>query len=303
MKRLNRRGFIKTSSLGMAGVALSNTAFAIERKPPPLSFSTLGCPKWTLPEILTFAVENGYEGVEIRGILGELDLTKCQEFSSANIASTKKAVDDKRLRIVNLGSSAALHHADGDKRRASLDEAKRFIDLAHRLGCPHVRVFPDQLPKEQDRNATLDLISKGLVDLAEFAKGSEVDVLLESHGDLVETHDLLHVMKNSEHPQVGMVWDVVNMWSVTKEPPARVHEQLRKYIRHTHLKDARLVNGQLQYVLLGQGEAPISEAVKALNQGGYEGFYCFEWEKLWHPEIEEPEIALAHFPREIRKYF
>jgi len=28
---------------------------------------------------------------------------------------------------------------------------------------------------------------------------------------------------------------------------------------------------------------------------GYKGFYSFEWEKRWHPEIEEPEVAFAQY--------
>src|SRR5438552_1683679 len=28
---------------------------------------------------------------------------------------------------------------------------------------------------------------------------------------------------------------------------------------------------------------------------GYRGFYSFEWEKRWHPEIEEPEVAFAQY--------
>jgi hypothetical protein len=28
---------------------------------------------------------------------------------------------------------------------------------------------------------------------------------------------------------------------------------------------------------------------------GYKGFYCFEWEKVWHPDLQDPEIAFADF--------
>jgi hypothetical protein len=28
---------------------------------------------------------------------------------------------------------------------------------------------------------------------------------------------------------------------------------------------------------------------------GFDGFVSFEWEKLWHPELATPEIALPHF--------
>jgi len=31
-----------------------------------------------------------------------------------------------------------------------------------------------------------------------------------------------------------------------------------------------------------------------LRRGGYDGWLVAEWEKRWHPEIEEPEVALPH---------
>ncbi len=290
--------------MAMAGAALTNTALAFSKNSPPLSFSTLGCPKWTLPQILNLAVEHRYSGVEIRGILGEVDLTKCPDFSSAQkISATRRLVEDKQLTIINLGSSAELHHPDGEKRKNNLDGAKRFIEIAQQLDCPYVRVFPNRFPPDQDRAATIDWISKGLVELASFAKGSKVSVLLETHGDVVYANDLLQIMKNSESPQVGLIWDIFNMWSVTNEKPAEVYDRLKKYIRHTHIKDAQRINDEMHYVLLGQGVAPISEAVKVLMHGGYSGYYSFEWEKLWHPDIEEPEVAFAQYPKQMRKYF
>jgi hypothetical protein len=32
--------------------------------------------------------------------------------------------------------------------------------------------------------------------------------------------------------------------------------------------------------------------VGLLADGGYQGWVSVEWEKRWHPEIEEPEVAL-----------
>jgi hypothetical protein len=37
--------------------------------------------------------------------------------------------------------------------------------------------------------------------------------------------------------------------------------------------------------------------------GGYKGYYSFEWEKLWHPEIADPEIALADYSKVMKAYF
>ena len=302
MNTNTRRDFL-INSLAIAGLAMLEVSLDFKKAKPLLSFSTLGCPNWSFDTILKYAVANAYDGIEIRGIQKQLDLTKCPEFSAVNIAATKRKVADNKLKIVDLGSSTELHHANPIKRKAQLDDAKRFIDLASKLDCPFIRVFPNDLPKDQNDDETIDLITKGLLELGDYAKGSSVTVLLESHGKVIQADILLKIMKASEHPNIGMIWDIFNMWSVTKESPTFVYQQLHQYIRHTHIKDANLVNGKEEYVLLGKGETPLAEAIKALTKGGYKGYYSFEWEKLWHPEIQEPEIAIPDFSIAIKKYF
>lgn len=294
-----RRDFI-ISTLGMAGAM--TMGFTIRKKGPRLSFSTLGCPKWPLGKIIDAAAKEGFEAVEIRGLEGELFLPKRPEFSTA-IAETRSRFADKNIKVCGLGSSAALHHADPATRQKNLDEAKAFIDLAHQLSCPYVRVFPNNLPKEQDKSQTLSLISDGLLQLAAYARDANTTVLLESHGDLVYIDDLLHILKAAEHTHVGLIWDIFNMWSVTKEPPAAVFQALKKYIRHTHIKDARMESDKYAYTFIGRGEVPLKEAIDALKSSGYDGYYSFEWEKMWHPEIAEPELAFADYPKAMRRFF
>ena len=302
MGQFNRREFLKTSTVLMAA-SFAATSFDVKKNKPLLAFSTLGCPDWSFQKITDFAAGHDYTGIEVRGIQRELDLTKCNEFSSQNIPGTLAIMKDKNLRFVDLGSSANLHIADSTERKKNLDDARRFIDLAQKVNCPYIRVFPNNFPKDQDRDATMDLIIKGLLELGDYAKGSNVSVLMETHGDLVQSEDLEKIMQLADHAHVGLVWDAANMWTVTKEPPVSVYEKLKKYIRHVHIKDARMVDGKVQYRLLGQGEVPIFVAIDALSKGGYKGYYSFEWEKLWHPEIEAPEIALADYPVAIKKRF
>jgi sugar phosphate isomerase/epimerase len=334
---LSRRSFIK-SGAGMLGLPLIGSSAlaslaegsatessqpdhsapegsqpAVPKKLPPLSFSTLGCPDWTFPAIMDFAKKNNYQGIEVRGILRQMDLPKCPEFNSPTaIAATLRQMHDHDLRFVDLGSSTELHHAEAATRKEHLDHGRQFIDLAHELHCPYIRVFPNQLPKDQDRNATIDRIVKGLIELGEHARNSGVTVLMESHGEVVDSALLEQIMKGAEGPNTGMVWDIYNMWSITKEPPAQVYGRLKKYIHHTHIKDGktigghmvdgRMVDGKEQYLFLGQGDSPIFDAIKLLYDDGYPGFYSFEWEKLWHPEIAAPELALADYPKKIKEF-
>lgn len=301
MNKLPRREFLQTTSALIAG-AMLGSSFAF-KKQPLLSFSTLGCPDWTLKQIVDFAAQHQYQGIEVRGILKQLDLTQRTEFSKENIGATLRMLADNKLSFVNLGSSSTLHFSEAVERKKNLDEGRRFIDLAHELHCPHIRVFPNNFPKDQEKSATMDLIAKGLLELGNHANGSGVDVLIETHGDLLFIDDLEKVMKAVEHRNVGLIWDVTNMWTKTKESPKEAYSRLKKYIRHTHIKDAKLIGDKIQYVLLGKGDVPIFDAISELSAGGFSGYYSFEWEKLWHPEIDAPEIAIADYSQAMKKFF
>jgi sugar phosphate isomerase/epimerase len=301
MKLQTRRAFLETSA-GLIALAALNPLFKENKKTEKLAFSTLGCPDWSLKQIVDCSVENGYKGFEIRGLAGEMDLPKCAEFNKTNLPASLRLIKDNDIKIINLGSSANLHFAQEEKRKSNLDDAKRFIDLAEQLECPFVRVFPDDLPPDQSVEQTLDLIISGLITLGEYAKGSNVNILLESHGKVVYKDMLLKIMAGANHPKVGLIWDFFNMWVVTKESPKEVFDTLGKYIKHVHIKDANLVDGKPAYCLIGQGVAPLREAMDSLKRANYKGYYSFEWEKKWHPEIQDPEIALPHFAKEIIHY-
>ena len=45
-----------------------------------LSFSTLACPEWTMPDIIAFAFSAGYDGIELRFVEGEDSLWKLPVF-------------------------------------------------------------------------------------------------------------------------------------------------------------------------------------------------------------------------------
>src|SRR5215467_8669129 len=121
-KHFSRREFLQTS----VGISIA-TPFLFKTPQPKLSFSTLGCPEWTFSQILEFATANHYDGIELRGLQKEMDLTKCKEFSKENISSTLQQLKERNLKIVNLGASAVMHLPEGEDRSKSLGEAKSFI--------------------------------------------------------------------------------------------------------------------------------------------------------------------------------
>ncbi len=302
MNKTSRRDFLQTSA-ALITASLGASAFVLKKKAPRLAFSTLGCPDWSLNQIVEFAAKHGFKGIEVRGIMRQMDLPQCKEFSKQNKATSLRLMHDNGLQFVNLGSSATMHFAEAKERKKNLDDGKRYIDLAQELKCPYIRVFPNNFPKDQDRDQTMELIANGLLELGDHAKGSDVIVLIESHGDLIYIADLQKVMIASEHEHVGMIWDMTNMWIKTNESPTQAYEQLKKYIHHTHIKNAKLVSDNITYTRLTQGDVPIFEAIDVLAKGVYKGYYSFEWEKLWHPELEAPELAIADYADVMKRHF
>ena len=134
-----------------------------------------------------------------------MDLTKRPEFSSSNISQSLKDLEALNLRVSDLGSSAHMHEFEPAKRKEQLDEAKRFIDLAHRMKVSYVRIFGDKIVEGQPKQATVDRVVSGLRELGQHARGSGVQVLIESHGDFPDSPTLLNLMKNVAMAEVGIL--------------------------------------------------------------------------------------------------
>jgi sugar phosphate isomerase/epimerase len=302
---ITRRAFI---NIGVnMSAALAAPAIMKMRKPArrlPIAFSTLGCPAWDWKTILDQAARHGFAAIELRGLAGEMDLPKSPQFTGAKLKESLKDLDAFGLKISDLGASTNMHEPDAAKRARQMDEAKRFIELARQLSAPYVRVFPNRLVKGEERKITIGRIIEGLRELGDHAKGSGVTFIVESHGEFVTSPPLLEIIQGADHPNVAFLWDAHHT-CVAGEAPAETFKQLGRYIRHTHLKDSRKPEGDeknRRYVLTGSGEVPVKETVKILAAGGYRGYYGFEWEKKWRPEIEEPEVAIPHYAKVMRQY-
>jgi sugar phosphate isomerase/epimerase len=300
MQPISRRQFLNGLAASAAAPAILRT---FQRQPRlPLAFSTLGCPKWPWARVLEQAAQMGYAAIELRGIEGQMDLTKRPEFTGSTVGRSVKDLEALGLRISDLGASARMHESDPATRAAQMDEGRRFIDLAHRLGAPYVRVFGDKVPAGESKATTLPRVIDGLRTLGEHAKGSGVGIIIESHGDFTDSPTLVELLKGAAMPNVALLWDAHHTFVAGKEDPATTWKSVGSYVRHTHLKDSKPEGTAIRYVLTGAGTVPVRETVAVLARNGYRGYYGFEWEKAWHPEIEEPEVALPHYADIMRRY-
>jgi sugar phosphate isomerase/epimerase len=300
MAKIARRTFLTGLAAGMAAPAILRAETRPRRL--PIAFSTLGCPQWSWKAILEAADTLGFAGLELRGIAGEMDLTKVPELQGSRLTETKRDLEALGIVITDLGASARMHEREKVARDQQLDEGRRFIDLAQALGVRYVRMFGDKLPPGEAKEEVMKRVVEGFQEMAAHAEAAGVTVLIESHGDFTHSADLDAILTRVGSPAFALLWDAHHTFVDGGETPAYTWKHLGARVRHTHLKDSVPQGAERRYVLTGTGEVPVREQVRVLVAGGYQGFYCYEWEKRWHPEIEEPEVAFPHYAKTMGRY-
>lgn len=262
-----------------------------------LSFSTLGCPAWPLPRIVTAAVEFGYQGLELRGLQEHIDLREAPELRPQRIAGTRRLIEDAGLTVCSLDSSASF--ADPANLNSALAEARGYIALAHDLGCPFVRVFGGDPPSNSTLEDGAANIAEALCALADVACPAGVRLLLETHDAFSTGAGVAMALAHAPTECAGALWDLHHPYR-HGEAPVDTYRVLADRLCHTHVKDSRAGT----YCLAGQGDVPLAHMVKLLRQHPRADklWLSLEWEKRWIPTLAEPEIVFPQYARALRAY-
>jgi len=256
----------------------------------------LACPQWTTEQIVSNALNLGYDAIELRLLDGEvIDPGK----DAAKVVQAVKLSRSNGLEVCTLDTSSRVNQPDEEGRAQTLADLRAWFRLAQEVQVPLLRIFggsgksntkPQPTEQEADRQV-IDFLGQ----IAQEAEQAHVTVALETHDSFSSAQRVGNILKAVNSPFVGALWDSQHPYRVG-ETAEEVYDYLGpKNIVHVHVKDA-LRTGPTEkdwkLTLLGEGEVPVREQLQLLQQNGYNGYASVEWEKKWHPEIPEPEIAL-----------
>jgi sugar phosphate isomerase/epimerase len=270
-----------------------------------ISFSTLACPSWSTQTVIEQAHALGYDGIELRFIENSDRLWELPALQGDGLKETRDRLASAGLVIPCVDTSCFFHYTEESQRRQSLEMGKRMVELADALNAPGIRIFGDRVQPGADLPLTAAWVAEGIHKLAEFARPAGVEVWLESHGNFAPAAATMSVLRAAGSTNCGVIWDPLNAYSEFNEELGEGWRMLAGAVRHVHIKDARRIEGVLpdqlwEPVLLGDGDFPARELVALLRENDYQRFVSFEWEKRWHPQIPDPEIALPHFIKWMR---
>jgi sugar phosphate isomerase/epimerase len=261
------------------------------------AFTTLGNPEWSFDKTLAEAKRLGFDAIDIRGIDGKMRAEEIEIFGYGKMQDTRRKVEEAGLKICCFGTSASFH--DESKLESALEETKAAIDLCAAMGIPYVRVFGNDVPDgctPEEEAKVLATIARGIQLACDYAKGTSVKVLLEIHGTINTIERAQGIALQVRGENFGILWDVAHSDKIYKDEFEKFYRAIRPWVCHIHLKDhIRIDTKATKLVSTGEGEIPLAAIIKMLLADGYDGYFALEWEKKWHPDLQEPELEYPHF--------
>ncbi len=267
-----------------------------------LSFSTLGCPDWDLEKVIAKAVEYSYDGIELRGLQQNLDITRLPQFT--NMASqTLSRFQDAGIEIACFSSSVFLSQPNPKNEIKSLDEIKRYADLCELFGTKYIRLFGGKIGEKSWEQAIEEAATRS-EKIIGILKNRDIKAVIETHDDWMSGVHFRKLMEKVQSKFLGVLWDVNHPFMFINELPEKTWQEMGQWVFHTHWKDSKIAEGSQHGFLpclMGEGVLPLRDIYRMLKDDGYQGYLSLEYEKRWHSEIPEPEIAFPQYVHYMKK--
>lgn len=264
-----------------------------------LSFSTLGCPDWSLEQIAENGRKFGFQGVELR------THTDNNHFHpDASVEESRRVAKlfrDAGVPVVSVMAYTRFAFTDPAEVAKMQELMRKHIRIAEAMQAPFIRTFAGQVPKGSSLEAMLPVVGDALKPLAEEAAAKGVRIGLETHDDWCAGKTCVQLLKRIGNEKgFGIVYDIFNAFTSGLESWEETYNVVRPYIIYCHLKDAwHSADGKHHYVPVGAGDLPLEKILRRFKQDGFNSYFSFEWEKKWHPELEAPERVFPHYTHKV----
>jgi sugar phosphate isomerase/epimerase len=260
-----------------------------------LGFSTLGTPKWTMAEVLAKATEWGCACIELRVLDGEVI---APNLARTKVAEAARRIADSGVTLETLATSVRLIDAD-----RALADLPPLIAMAAEMKAARLRVFSGPTPGDREAGADeakrmADVLGAALP----IARQAGVGIALETHHALSGSQPVAELLALVPDRTFGVIWDYVYTWMAGDAPEAA---WVRLGQRTVEIQAKDVTRGAKGHKftprLLGEGDVPYAASLAVALADGFAGPIIAEWEKHWHPEIAEPEVAIPQHLAAIRQ--
>ncbi len=237
-------------------------------------FSTKNVKSSSFIELCNIAKEYHFDGFEAYDVE---EMKKAQTdsiFKSAFNAGARRKLVNRHIQV------SAVTFPTPVCKDTNESELEKFVEYATYANAENVIVTLDD-------NADNQTLVEKLTPAIKKAELLSVNILIDTVGRYATTENVLAVINLFATAVLGVSWNIRETFFVGKETADSTIQTLGAYINYVRLGDRK--NGK--DVLIGEGELPVDEFVRALKSLNFEGFVCAEWNE----DISSYDIVLTHF--------
>jgi sugar phosphate isomerase/epimerase len=223
---------------------------------------------WDVETLITKLEEAKFTAVELRtshkhGV--EPSLTPAER------AKVKERFARSKVRLLSFGSTCEFHSADPAVRTKNIEEAKRFIDLAHDTGAWGVKVRPNGITPQLGPDKTIQVIGESLRIVGEYGARMGVEIWMEVHGRETQVPAVsAAIMRATKHDSVGLCWNS-NPTDVVNGSVRDNFRLLRPWVKNCHINELA-------------GPYPYRELFSLLRASKYDRYLLCEAQESKEPE-------------------
>lgn len=261
------------------------------------SFMTFSCPTLSFEEALRMAKMYGYNGIEPR-ITAKHEHGIEPDADDAHLADCKASAEAAGIAICCIATSC--RYANPETAAQNVEDTRRAIELAVKLGAPCLRVFGGGFPEDISREAAIDGLVAALGQVAGDAAAAGVTLCFETHDSWTDPEHVATVVRAVDSPAVQVNWDIMHPVRQSGYTIADSYAILKPWVKHLHVHDGS-IGDKLELRPIGEGDIDHRTALELLLRDGYEGFISGEWIG-WEPfEVHLPReiMVLKRYEREL----
>jgi len=245
-----------------------------------LSFSTRGWGDLSWDQMLQEAVDMRFGGVEVYNLFKFPEMTdRGGPFHSHKVAATIRQLRDLKLKIPCFDTSVDLSsNPEAINILASMLEAAKNAQVPYVVACA--------LTENEEQ------VGENLEKLLPRAEAAGVTLLLKTSGIYADTSRLRSMLESFASDWLGALWDMHHPYRDFGESADVTIKNLGTYVKHVHLRDSD-ENGD--YQLIGEGNMPIPDMIRALGSINFDGFISLEWKPEWMEDLQDREIIFPYY--------
>ncbi|MBQ7059191.1 MAG: sugar phosphate isomerase/epimerase [Firmicutes bacterium] len=237
-----------------------------------------------LAEAIAFARDFSLSGLELRTI----DNLPFEQLSEDRLCEIGYAIHSAGLSICSLaGSFGKCLFRDREGENKKLEKLIRAAKILH---APYIRGFGFF----SEDGPSLEEAAKALAGPVRRLEQEGITLLLEADPSVTTTNHrkVKELIEQIDRPNVGAIYDPGNdIWDPQGEKPfPDGWNEVKAYVRHIHIKDARMTEKGAQAVKVGSGEVDFPSILKAVRDSGYEGFLSLETHYRVQGDLSEEQM-------------